>query len=179
MATYEILRSDELMHYGILGMKWGVRRYQNKDGSLTEKGKKRYGSNIRSVKEKQFRKQLDKRLGSPNSKAAEFDRKITQEAKAKVDKTNIGQNFNALNTMLLEAEKKVKEEHGPNAKLLLDADMKYLYDSLGTKYQQAIKEYLLSDDNLNKFSSLALRDLGYDDTEEGRQYVSDLMRKWQ
>lgn len=31
-----------LGHSGILGMKWGVRRYQNKDGSLTEEGKKRY-----------------------------------------------------------------------------------------------------------------------------------------
>lgn len=31
-----------LAHYGIRGMKWGVRRYQNKDGSLTAAGKKRY-----------------------------------------------------------------------------------------------------------------------------------------
>lgn len=35
--------TNELRHHGILGMKWGRRRYQNKDGSLTAAGKKRYG----------------------------------------------------------------------------------------------------------------------------------------
>ena len=35
--------NQELTHWGIKGMKWGRRRYQNKDGSLTPEGKKRYG----------------------------------------------------------------------------------------------------------------------------------------
>lgn len=35
-------RSDELWHYGIKGMRWGVRKYQNEDGSLTAAGKKKY-----------------------------------------------------------------------------------------------------------------------------------------
>lgn len=34
---------SELYHHGILGQKWGVRRYQNSDGSLTDEGRKRYG----------------------------------------------------------------------------------------------------------------------------------------
>lgn len=50
MSDYYLSHSAEgysiyLAHHGILGMKQGVRRYQNKDGSLTSSGKIRYGSN--------------------------------------------------------------------------------------------------------------------------------------
>lgn len=41
MYTENDFRAYELYHHGILGQKWGVRRYQNKDGSLTPAGKKR------------------------------------------------------------------------------------------------------------------------------------------
>ena len=42
MSIY-INKPDELTHHGVKGQRWGVRRYQNKDGSLTPAGKKRYG----------------------------------------------------------------------------------------------------------------------------------------
>jgi hypothetical protein len=49
--------SDELYHHGIKGQKWGIRRYQNPDGSLTPEGLKRYGrSGKRHVDEKTISK---------------------------------------------------------------------------------------------------------------------------
>lgn len=39
---YVIPKDSDLTHYGVLGMKWGVRRYQNADGSLTAAGQRRY-----------------------------------------------------------------------------------------------------------------------------------------
>ena len=45
-STGSFIKDDDLYHWGIKGMKWGVRRYQNKDGSLTEAGKKRLRNEV-------------------------------------------------------------------------------------------------------------------------------------
>ena len=49
---------QELYHYGILGMKWGIRRYQNADGSLTSAGKTHY-KNMITGKDAKARKGID------------------------------------------------------------------------------------------------------------------------
>ena len=46
MWTYNYTQSTELCHHGIKGMKWGIRRYQNANGSLTVAGKSRYRTSL-------------------------------------------------------------------------------------------------------------------------------------
>ena len=47
---YRLISEEELQHHGIKGQKWGVRRYQNQDGSLTADGRKRYADSIADTK---------------------------------------------------------------------------------------------------------------------------------
>jgi hypothetical protein len=50
------IKEDELYHHGIKGQRWGIRRYQNPDGSYTSDGKQRYGL-IKKITKKERQKQ--------------------------------------------------------------------------------------------------------------------------
>lgn len=79
--------NNELYHHGILGMKWGVRRYQNKDGTLTERGKKHYGALVTAKDEPLYAKQSGKniKIGTGGSKTVPKDFVFNRVGKSSMD----------------------------------------------------------------------------------------------
>ena len=67
--------SDFLSHHGILGQKWGVRRFQNKDGSLTSAGKNHYKTTDQTLEQEHF----------PKKKS--FDNKYEKKAERQKEKS--------------------------------------------------------------------------------------------
>ena len=91
-----------LYHSGIKGMKWGVRRYQNKDGSLTPAGKKRYD---RDVQEKNAKKK-DNRIVIDGPDPKRWAKEDLSRAKNTVDgSANLAKQLKSANDIVPTAKK--------------------------------------------------------------------------
>lgn len=83
-----------LMHYGVEGQKWGTRRWQNPDGSLTPEGRKHYGYNEKLLDKAANKLYTNKRMAKiEKATAAGKNRKLVRMAKNDINNLRANNNF--------------------------------------------------------------------------------------
>ena len=117
MQTYK----DELYHWGIKGMKWGVRRYQNKNGTLTAAGKKHYSGDGNAGDDAEQVEYAPKRSGK---KAEDYS---DEELRARINRLQMEKQYRDLQGQTnIRADDPNKELKAEKERLQLQKDVKQL-----------------------------------------------------
>lgn len=143
MWTYN--HTDELCHWGIKGMKWGVRRFQNKDGSLTPQGKKRYADDDnahddykKAHERKNVREMSNDELNAKNQRL-EAERKYNAMQPKTVSGAEKAKNVVDSASNLVKAAKSIEQSTRP-AKQKVKMDLSSMSD---TELRNAINREML------------------------------------
>lgn len=87
MSNYILTNKDELMHYGVLGQKWGIRRYQNEDKSLTPLGREHYAKEGFKLRAQEMHKTgIGRALGKITREGDRLYNKANEETREKAIK---------------------------------------------------------------------------------------------
>lgn len=108
--------TNELTHYGILGMKWGIRRYQNPDGTLTAAGKKRYGS-VENLEAGRTKKQAERHEKEKKAAIASGNTERIQKFSSELTQEEMQRAFQRINDKQKLADLRIKDLSAGKQKL--------------------------------------------------------------
>lgn len=123
---------EELMHWGIKGQKWGRRRYQNPDGSLTPEGRKRYYNDDGSLTKKgeKYVAKETKRLTAQKAKVSDAAAKTAKLNSMRQEIDDIASGKKIINKPKSTKEMSDEELRDAKNRLQLEKDYNRLYDEL-------------------------------------------------
>lgn len=102
------MQEEIIYHHGVKGQKWGVRRYQNEDGSLTPAGKKRYAEDADSEVKESRKQDVKNRRTLSDSELEEKIKRLKMERELKsLTEEDISPGKKATKEILSSAGKKV------------------------------------------------------------------------
>lgn len=104
--------TDYLCHHGILGQKWGIRRFQNADGSLTKEGRERYGYSEKKIAKSENK--IRKAMATEKPYGSDLERNTVEKEFSKTDiKQKMAKNreeLRSVNQKVVNEENKIFEE---------------------------------------------------------------------